>query len=71
MNPFKRLSTWRHDLRAHRKRYAYYGACTTCSHDWREHLPNEGCSECQYEIDHEAPAAPATPCTEPAPGITF
>lgn len=44
------------------------GNCSTCGHDWREHLLEEGyCSECMYEIDHGDPDAPAEPCRLAAP----
>jgi rubrerythrin len=44
-----------------------YGDCPACGHDWREHIPPEPCSECQYDIEHEEPGAPAIACTETAP----
>lgn len=41
------------------RRVAYYGSCPACGHDWHEHpgggfdIPLEdGCSECQYEVEH-------------------
>ncbi|GAA0950608.1 hypothetical protein GCM10009554_50790 [Kribbella koreensis] len=71
VSPVKWFDTRWRDWRAYRLRNAYYGACPACRHDWREHLPDEGCSECQYEIDHEAPGAPLTVCPERAPGVTF
>jgi hypothetical protein len=42
----------------------WYGNCPGCGHDWREHLEGEGCSECEYEIAHEDPGAPARVCEE-------
>jgi hypothetical protein len=42
----------------------WYGNCSRCGHDWREHLEGEGCSECEYEIEHEDPDAPAQVCEE-------
>ncbi|MEV6272965.1 hypothetical protein AB0L64_37755 [Kribbella sp. NPDC051936] len=65
------LGRWWRERRARRVLWAYYGGCPVCQHDWREHMPGEGCGECQYEIDHEEPEAPSSPCTERAPGVTF
>src|SRR5689334_661082 len=48
-------------------RRKWYGDCPACRHDWREHIPPDPCSECQYEIDHEEPNAPVAPCPLPAP----
>lgn len=63
---------WRRDRwRADRQQRAFYGDCPHCRHDWREHDPAEGCGECQYEIGHEEPDAPAQPCRGAAPGFTF
>jgi hypothetical protein len=71
VNPVKWLGARCSDRQARRARYAYYGDCPVCAHDWREHMPEDGCGECQYEIEHEDPDAPLTPCTERAPGVTF
>lgn len=71
VNPLRRLVALWSDYQARRARTAYYGDCTVCGHDWREHMPDEGCGECQYEIEHEEPDAPSMPCTERAPGVTF
>lgn len=71
MKAVEKLGAWWGEYRARRERFAYYGACPVCGHDWREHFPVEGCGECEYEIEHEDPDAPSTPCTERAPGITF
>jgi hypothetical protein len=71
VNIVERLSAAWADHRARRARRAYYGACAACGHDWREHIPGEGCGECQYEIEHEEQGAPTTRCTAPAPGYTF
>ncbi|GAB2635082.1 hypothetical protein GCM10009743_07700 [Kribbella swartbergensis] len=71
MNPIQWLGARWGDYRARRARNAHYGNCTACGHDWREHTHEEGCGECQYEIDHDDPAAPLTPCRAQAPGITL
>lgn len=71
MNPVRRLGALWADYRARRERRAYYGDCPVCGHDWREHMPEEGCGECQYEIEHEEPAAPSSRCTKRAPGHTY
>jgi len=54
-----------------RRRRRFYGRCPSCRHDWREHHPRSGCGECQYEIDHDEPGAPASRCLAAAPGYTF
>lgn len=43
------------------------GTCPACRHAWTEHVRpavevGEGCSECQYEIDHDEAVAPDLPC---------
>ena len=52
-----------------RQRHPFFGDCHACGHDWREHMPpatdgNGPCSECVYEIEHEEPGAPVTPCKQ-------
>jgi hypothetical protein len=71
VNPAKSLGAVWADYRARRARRAYYGDYPTCGHDWREHMPGEACGECAYEIEHEEPEAPSTPCAAHAPGYTF
>lgn len=65
------LKEWWEERRHQRAVRAYYGDCPCCGHDWREHHPTEGCSECAYEIEHEEAGAPTEPCGAEAPGYRY
>ncbi|MEJ5868478.1 hypothetical protein WDV85_12105 [Pseudokineococcus sp. 5B2Z-1] len=42
--------------------------CPACHHVWLEHgLEGPSCGECEYEIEHEDPDAPASPCRAEPP----
>lgn len=45
------------------------GGCAACGHDWREHsgtggVPlGDGCSECDYEVEHQQRDTADPPCS--------
>ena len=67
---------WTTFLRRHLplgQRYPFFGDCSDCGHDWREHIApavsgSEPCSECDYKIKHGEVDAPAVACrAKPSP----